>query len=146
MQCLVWLASLRFVNISCCCKEYPFVKLPLLTRLVPPTIFPFDFGEESVDTGTMATINCAVTKGDTPISISWLFNGEPVQSGYDSVMVTKSGQRISMLAIESVRPEHSGIFTCIARNRAGEMQHSSELKVIGIEISNLYVYLPFPLP
>lgn len=100
---------------------------------VPPTIFPFDFGEEPVDTLSMATINCAVTKGDTPVSISWLLNGEPVQSGYEGVMVTKSGQRISMLAIESVRSEHAGNYSCIARNRAGEVQHSSTLRVIGID-------------
>lgn len=81
----------------------------------------------------MATINCAVTKGDTPISIIWLFNGEPVQSGSDGVIVTKSGQRISMLAIESVRSEHSGNYSCIARNRAGEVQHASALRVIGID-------------
>lgn len=90
----------------------------------------------------MATINCAVTKGDTPISISWLFNGEPVQSGYNSLLVTKSGQRISMLAIESVRSEHAGVYLCIARNRAGEAQHSSQLKVIGTQ--NSLHLLSFP--
>lgn len=113
-------------------------------RSVPPTIFPFDFGEEPVDTLSMATINCAVTKGDTPISLSWLFNGEVVQSGYEGVIVTKSGQRISMLAIEAVRSEHAGNYTCIARNRAGEVQHSSELRVIGIYgVFHADIFCPF---
>lgn len=108
---------------------------PFPLCLVPPTIAPFDFGDEPVDTLSMATVNCAVVKGDTPMSIGWLFNGAVVQGGYDGITMTKNGQRISMLAIEVVGPQHAGNYSCIARNRAGEAQHTTELKVIGIDIS-----------
>jgi hypothetical protein len=96
-----------------------------------PTIFPFDFGEEPADTQSMVSINCGVTKGDLPMIIKWLFNGKELNSGDNDVIITKSGQRNSMLSIEAVNSNHVGNYTCVARNKAGFVQHSSELKVIG---------------
>lgn len=76
----------------------------------------------------MTTVNCAVTKGDTPIDISWRFNNYTIGTG-DGILVTKSGQRISMLNIESVQSRHRGIYRCVAANAAGIVEHSAELKV-----------------
>lgn len=94
-------------------------------------ILPFEFGEEALDEASMATVNCAVTKGDTPLSFSWLFNGQDVVLGDSGILVSKSGQRISMLTIESVQSYHAGNYTCMAKNVAGQANHTSELKVIG---------------
>lgn len=77
----------------------------------------------------MATVNCAVTKGDTPINITWRFNNYPLRNNNDGVLITKSGQRISILNIESVQARHRGNYTCSASNPAGVIEHSAELKV-----------------
>uniref|UniRef100_A0A182K8V3 Ig-like domain-containing protein n=1 Tax=Anopheles christyi TaxID=43041 RepID=A0A182K8V3_9DIPT len=102
----------------------------LLQVMVLPVILPFEFGEEALDESSMATVQCAVTKGDTPLSFSWLFNGQDVMLGESGIIVSKSGQRISMLTIESVRSHHAGNYTCMAKNLAGQANHTSELKVI----------------
>ena len=82
----------------------------------------------------MASISCGATKGDLPMYITWLFNGKEMHSN-DVISITKSGKRISILTIDSVNYEHAGNYTCVARNKAGFVQHSSELKVIG-KLSN----------
>lgn len=91
---------------------------------------PFEFGDEPFDTSSMTTVTCAVTRGDMPIDIFWLFNGHPVQPS-DGVIITKSGRRVGMLTIESVGPRNAGNFSCVARNKAGEVRHTSQLKVLG---------------
>lgn len=75
-------------------------------------------------------VSCAVAKGDTPVEINWMFNGSTIHTN-DGILITKGGQKISMLSIESVQPRHAGNYTCVARNRAGFVEHTSELKVIG---------------
>lgn len=70
----------------------------------------FDFGEEPVNSGDMATVNCAVTKGDFPMNITWLFNGKPI----DRIAGVTTGQmnkRISTISIESVSADHAGEYT-----------------------------------
>ena len=84
-----------------------------------------------MDTQSMATISCGATKGDLPMYITWLFNGKEMHSNDNGILITKNGQRISVLSIESVSYDHAGNYTCVARNKAGFVQHSSELKVIG---------------
>ena len=95
-----------------------------------PTILPFDFGQDPVDILESASITCVISKGDLPMHINWLFDGKKLLTN-DGVLISKSGQKISFLSIESVRPRHAGNYTCIAKNDAGETNFTSELKVIG---------------
>ena len=95
-----------------------------------PQILPFEFGEP-VDAMDMATVNCAVTKGDVPVDIFWKFNDYRIQGSNDGILITRSGHRISMLSIESARSRHSGKFTCVASNIAGSVEHAAELHVNG---------------
>ncbi|XP_041784481.1 Down syndrome cell adhesion molecule-like protein Dscam2 isoform X23 [Anopheles merus] len=97
--------------------------------MVPPILLPFDFGEEPVDVHSTTSVTCAVAKGDPPIEINWLFNGSKLFTS-DGILITKSGQKISFLSIESVQARHAGNYTCVARNRAGFAEHTSELKVM----------------
>jgi hypothetical protein len=96
-------------------------------------MLPFEFGEDPFDILSAATISCTVTKGDLPIEVNWMFNGNRLKTN-DGILIQKSGQRISILSLESVQPRHAGNYTCLARNDAGEMRHTSELKVIGTKI------------
>lgn len=76
------------------------------------------------------SVNCVVSRGDLPIEIIWLFDGLRVTSN-DGITVSKMGPKMSTLYIESIRPRHAGNYSCVARNKAGQVEHSSELKVIG---------------
>ena len=101
-----------------------------LPSKVLPTIFPFDFGEDPVDSLDTVSVSCVVSKGDTPIEIQWHFNGRKIHSN-DGILISKASQKNSILTIESARARHAGNYTCLAKNKAGQTEHSSELKVIG---------------
>lgn len=104
----------------------------------------------------MATVQCAVIKGDLPVDIVWSFNGVPInmdmhnggliidrninnpqqQQEHRDLVVRKSGSRASTLTIESVAARHAGIYSCSASNVAGSASHSADLTVNG---TRLYV-------
>ncbi|RZC32102.1 I-set domain containing protein, partial [Asbolus verrucosus] len=98
---------------------------------VPPQIVPFDFGETTTNSGDMATVNCAVTKGDFPMNISWSLNGKPI-SEVSGVTVGQINKRISTLSVDSVEAQHAGEYVCTAQNKAGTITHSAALYVNGI--------------
>ena len=124
-----------------CVKNYLLVRFKL--PKVPPILLPFEFGEEPSDIHSTTTVSCAVAKGDTPIEINWMFNGSKIFSN-DGITITKSGQKMILLYIESVQARHAGNYTCVARNKAGFVEHTSELKVIGRseDLSNIIVCKP----
>lgn len=74
-----------------------------------------------------------VTKGDMPLSFSWNFNGEPITSVHQSIMVAPYGKKSSILSIDSVDQSHIGNYTCIAHNSAGTAYFSAELFVKGMK-------------
>lgn len=109
--------------------------------IVQPSITPFEFGEEAVDSGEMVSILCTVSKGDLPINISWLLNNRNVNQ-HSGISIIRTNNRISQLSIDSVQEEHSGLYECAASNLAGIARHSARLSVNGI---NLDVDLSFLL-
>lgn len=107
---------------------------------VAPQLAPFTFGEEAANAGEMATVQCAVIKGDLPLKIVWSLNGRPVDTarvsedhGYDvsDIVVARSSKRISTLTIDSVAARHAGEYKCTAVNAAGSTSHTSVLSVNG---------------
>lgn len=99
-----------------------------------PQITPFDFGEDILNAGDTVSTICTVGKGDLPLKIHWMLNDYLLNSG-NSVLISRSGKRISLLSIENVQHEHIGNYTCIAENEAGISSHSAVLKVNGISHS-----------
>ncbi|CAL7934268.1 unnamed protein product [Xylocopa violacea] len=106
--------------------------------MVGPQLAPFTFGDEAANAGEMATVQCAVIKGDLPVRIVWSLNGRPIDVGrasgdhsYDipDVVVTRSSKRISTLTIDSVAARHAGEYSCTATNAAGSATHTSVLSV-----------------
>lgn len=98
----------------------------------PPHITSFTFGEESIPEGETASVQCFVQKGDLPLEINWLHNGDPINNENQiGVTFSKLSSRISTLNIESVRAEHRGNYTCMAVNKAGKSEYVSELHVDG---------------
>ena len=86
--------------------------------------------EAPLSKGEEAALTCRASKGDTPMTISWAFDGRPV-AGDAGVQVFSVGRRTSVLSIQSVEADHSGLYTCTATNAVGEAQHSARLTVKG---------------
>ncbi|CAA9996842.1 unnamed protein product, partial [Nesidiocoris tenuis] len=86
------------------------------------------FGEDPLEANEFVTVTCSVLKGDFPLNISWAFNNESLSSS-DEVTITKTGKRMSVLVIESVKGHHAGTYSCIGLNDAGSDVHSADLLV-----------------
>lgn len=98
--------------------------------VVAPQILPFDFGEETVNSGDMASLTCSVHKGDLPLDIFWLHNNKDI-SPETAISLFRTNNKISTLSIDSVQEQHAGSYTCIARNAAGTSSFSTWLHVNG---------------
>ncbi|XP_064216083.1 Down syndrome cell adhesion molecule isoform X20 [Tribolium castaneum] len=96
--------------------------------MVSPQIHPFEFGDESVNSGEMAIVHCAVIKGDLPLKITWTLNGRPIET-VEGVSVMQTKKRVSQLTIDDVQAHHAGTYTCWAANNAGNASFSSYLRV-----------------
>lgn len=92
------------------------------------------FGDEPVNAGDLASIQCAVSKGDFPLEITWMFRGEPLNSDQFGYIFSDSGKRVKQLTIESVNAKNAGEYTCVASNAAGSTSSSAILDVNGISI------------
>lgn len=108
----------------------------LLFCKVLPHIAPFSF-EGEANAGDSVQLNCYVAKGDTPLSIAWIFKDEPL-SLHLGILTTKIGERTSLLTIASVMAGHAGNYTCSAFNQAGSANHSTTLFVNGLLTIYLY--------
>ena len=86
----------------------------------------------------MTTVTCMVNRGDLPIDIFWSLNSVPIVTGHQSFTITRITARTSALTIEALDAIHRGNYSCIARNKAGFVEHSTELKVDGVY---LYSYI-----
>ena len=104
-----------------------------------PQIQAFSFGDEPANAGEMTVVQCAVVKGDSPITISWFLNGMEITPGYQGVLIGKMSQRISTLSIEAVKARHSGNYTCRSSNAAGKTAHTAHLYVNG-NVSFIHVH------
>lgn len=105
--------------------------IPPNKNIVPPHIMPFDFGEDSFNSGDNTAVNCMIVKGDLPLQIHWTLNGEPIVNEANSMHVVRLSPRLSSLSIEGINGAHRGTFRCIASNLAGRAEASSDLKVNG---------------
>ncbi|XP_043064027.1 Down syndrome cell adhesion molecule-like protein Dscam2 isoform X31 [Drosophila ficusphila] len=97
--------------------------------MVPPSIAPFSFGDDPVNTGENAGVQCMVQKGDVPITIKWTLNSRPIINGEEGITILKLSPKTSVLNIAAVEQNHRGVFKCIAENKAGSSFTTSELKV-----------------
>ncbi|XP_051153619.1 cell adhesion molecule Dscam2 isoform X44 [Leptopilina boulardi] len=96
--------------------------------MVAPQIATFSFGEEPANAGEMASVTCAVIKGDLPLEVSWMFNDHPIESNQNDIIID-NGKRRKQLTIESVAARHAGEYTCVASNIAGSVSRTAILDI-----------------
>lgn len=102
-----------------------------------PQLLPFSFGEEPLNTDDVAAVQCMALKGDLPMKIYWYFNDLPITTIENGVHVVMTSSRISQLTIEAVTAYHRGLYRCVAENKAGQIEHSAELRVNGTHDSKV---------
>jgi hypothetical protein len=100
-----------------------------------PQILPFSFGEEQINLDDSVSVTCFVNKGNLPLEIYWTFTGadnvEEKLTTNDKVIISRTGIRMSILSIESVKRKMSGVYKCLAENIAGSVSHSTVLTIKG---------------
>lgn len=110
--------------------------------IVPPQITPFDFGEDEINSDDVVSVTCTVNRGDFPVEIYWTLSNITVDK-ISGITVTRTSKKISQLSIDSVQADHSGEYTCHAKNSAGIAIHSTMLHVNGILILCLFFQFKF---
>lgn len=129
---LLFILSLMFVS--------------LLSNLpVPPIIEPFSF-QDGLSEGMRTRTVCGVSRGDPPLVVSWLKDGQPLTPAL-GVNVSALDPYSSLLSISSLAQRHSGDFTCVASNPAAEVRYTAKLQVKGIVFLILFFLLrPYHAP
>uniref|UniRef100_A0ABD2XLN9 Down syndrome cell adhesion molecule-like protein Dscam2 n=1 Tax=Trichogramma kaykai TaxID=54128 RepID=A0ABD2XLN9_9HYME len=117
---------------------------------VPPRIAPFSFNKD-LSEGVRAQVTCMIERGDPPFTIAWSKDGEPIQPQAGSgspyarfgssqqqlhqpqlpagLRVTSFDAHSSTVVIERVQANHTGNYTCLAKNSVAEVSHTAELVV-----------------
>ena len=79
-------------------------------------------------------------KGDLPLDIWWTFTQNDDKMSFnlttnEGVVIMRTTQKVSMLAIEAVKGKHMGKYSCFAQNKGGSANYSTYLAINGLEIS-----------
>ncbi|KAH8026100.1 hypothetical protein HPB51_015449 [Rhipicephalus microplus] len=105
------------------------VQLPagFLKHFLGPKVDPFKFPSD-LEEGMRTVVVCVVIDGDPPVFIGWLKDGRPLGSdlGAHTEMLNAF---TSSLTFHSVGPQHSGNYTCVARNPAAAVNRSATMTV-----------------
>lgn len=88
-----------------------------------PKITPFSFTENSA--GKMVKVICFTNQRST---LTWNKDGEVIYDGQNGVSI-KEYDGMLILSISSLRAEHSGNYTCNAKNQYGSSSFSAPLVV-----------------
>ncbi|XP_015428966.1 PREDICTED: Down syndrome cell adhesion molecule-like protein Dscam2 [Dufourea novaeangliae] len=95
---------------------------------VPPKIDPFSFPNNTQE-GQRLHVTCAVREGDSPLKITWLKDGRPVEPS--EATTHHIGDFYLALKIPSASTAHNGNYTCVASNDAAETSRTAALLVHG---------------
>ncbi|XP_062437683.1 hemicentin-1 [Rhea pennata] len=96
-----------------------------VTVHVPPTIKSTGLSERAVVIYKPVTLQC-IAHGIPSPSITWLKDGQPVNTARGSIRLESSGR---ILQVVKALLEDAGRYTCVATNAAGEAQQHIRLHV-----------------
>jgi len=118
-----------------------FIVLSVWPPAVFPKIKPFTFGDTPVFAGQSAQVACSVSEGDSPLELSWTFDGPRDVFGL-GVSVLNVGTKTSLLSIDNTDSVHRGNYTCRVTNRAGRTSYTAGLNVHGTYLLCTHLYVP----
>ncbi|GAB6024302.1 hypothetical protein CHUAL_008994 [Chamberlinius hualienensis] len=96
-----------------------------------PLINPFYF-PSNLRQGVRAGVQCLIIEGDQPVTINWLKDGQPITDPSQLEITTRMIDDLTKsLIINSLRPFHTGNYTCQAGNSADTVSHTAQLLVNG---------------
>ncbi|KAJ8895525.1 hypothetical protein PR048_000861 [Dryococelus australis] len=98
--------------------------IPVLPRIVP---FHFD---TPIFAGQATQVTCLVSEGDSPLDISWSFQGTDLSSQM-GISTTRIGRSGSLLLLEPANSGHRGNYTCTVKNPAGIVNYTTSLEIHG---------------
>ena len=83
--------------------------------------------------GARSRVLCGLTRGDPPVSFSWLKDGHSIEEAESSrqVTITLVDDFSSLLTIPRLGRGHAGNYTCLASNEAGTDHFTAILHVQG---------------
>lgn len=81
--------------------------------------------------GNRAGITCQVVEGDLPINFRWEKSTPTGRSVELGAVTRRIDEYTSALIIEKITPSHSGNYTCVAQNNAGEERLTVPVTVNG---------------
>ncbi|XP_050521583.1 leucine-rich repeat-containing protein 24-like [Daktulosphaira vitifoliae] len=107
-------------------------------------------------TGDNASVSCRV-HSIPEAKVSWYWNGRPLANNsafgpFQRVFMTERGPGHSLLVLTNVQPSDSGLFLCVAENRAGRAEANFTLVVTRLgglaflangQVAGLSVFLVF---
>ena len=105
----------------------------------PPKLNEFKTSR-SLKNGTKFTLFCAIYEGTKPLQFEWRFNDQLLSSSSLSnqkYQIEMIGDERSLLAIDDIHPNHSGTYSCIARNDFGHDKQSTRLIVTGLHFPSI---------
>ena len=100
---------------------------------VAPKVVPFS-APSNLQQGDRATLTCTVARGDSPLTLMWMKDGEAIPMGESTYKVLNFDEFNSMLTLESLNLEHIGNYSCRASNPAGSSSVETQLIVYGKQI------------
>jgi len=111
--------------------------------LEPPSVAPFTL-PDSLVVGSRFGVQCVLEKGDPPVQLTWLHNGEPA-TNLPGVTVTPLGRFNQALVIEEIKADHAGNYTCKATSGTGdgkkfEATRTAALQVHGKNSNSTFLY------
>lgn len=98
---------------------------------VPPKIMPIPPLTNLLQEGNRAGITCQVVEGDLPINFRWEKSTPSGRSVELGAISRRIDEYTSSLIIEKITPSHSGNYTCVAQNNAGEERLTVPVTVNG---------------
>src|SRR5688500_12902427 len=79
---------------------------------VSPVLAPFAFQEDHLSEGMFVRITCAVSRGDTPLTIRWQKDGSAIDEDLGAV-IRLFDEYSSILSIDGVSHRHNGEYSCV---------------------------------
>ncbi|KAG1650320.1 Down syndrome cell adhesion molecule-like protein Dscam2 [Nymphon striatum] len=102
-------------------------KKVFLNVIKKPEISPLAVPPKIMKAHSSYSIVCNIMSGDQPIKLYWLKDNKDI-SLVQKVYVTNT-KRYSLLQIQEMDAEHSGVYSCVAENDAGKSVESVEIQI-----------------